>query len=139
MHICNIFLYLIIKLFRSFLAEAGGSLGLFLGFSFLTLWDIFIGFLKIFFLKCDNIFVWWNLQMSATNLSYINLFLRVSQNHSYISKRTHLIYMTIPGKSSYHMTYVIIYIVILWYIYIMILFDFIHCILSGDSANAVPH
>ena len=43
--------------FRSFLAEAGGSLGLFLGFSFLTLWDIFIGVLKIFFLKCDNIFV----------------------------------------------------------------------------------
>ena len=28
--------------FESFLAEAGGSLGLFLGFSFLNLWQVFV-------------------------------------------------------------------------------------------------
>ena len=34
--------------FESFLAEFGGSLGLFLGFSFLTIWDIFVSILRIF-------------------------------------------------------------------------------------------
>ena len=33
--------------FESFLAEFGGSLGLFLGFSFLTIWDIFVSILRI--------------------------------------------------------------------------------------------
>ena len=34
--------------FESFLAEFGGSLGLFLGFSFLTIWDIFVSILRRF-------------------------------------------------------------------------------------------
>ena len=33
--------------FDSFLAEFGGSLGLFLGFSFLTMWDILLSILKL--------------------------------------------------------------------------------------------
>ena len=33
--------------FDSFLAEFGGSLGLFLGFSFLTVWDILSSILKL--------------------------------------------------------------------------------------------
>ena len=32
--------------FVSFVAEFGGSLGLFIGFSFITLYDLLIGFLK---------------------------------------------------------------------------------------------
>ena len=33
--------------FQSFLAEVGGSLGLFLGLSFLSLWDFFLVVLKV--------------------------------------------------------------------------------------------
>ena len=43
--------------FISFLAEAGGSLGLFLGFSMLTLWDVLLTILKLFALQCDNMFI----------------------------------------------------------------------------------
>ena len=35
--------------FISFFAELGGSLGLFLGFSFLTLWDVVIKVPTVFF------------------------------------------------------------------------------------------
>ena len=34
--------------FESFLAELGGSLGLFLGFSFLTLWEIVLKLPRVF-------------------------------------------------------------------------------------------
>ena len=37
--------------FDSFLAEFGGSLGLFLGFSFLTMWDILLSILKLIMQK----------------------------------------------------------------------------------------
>ena len=37
----------------SFIAEFGGSLGLFLGLSFLGLWDFFLTILKIFAVKWD--------------------------------------------------------------------------------------
>ena len=40
--------------FESFLAEFGGSLGLFLGFSFLSLWDILLSILKLFSHKFDT-------------------------------------------------------------------------------------
>ena len=36
--------------FISFLAEFGGSLGLFLGFSFLSLWDVIIDFFQFLFI-----------------------------------------------------------------------------------------
>ena len=39
---------------ESFVAEFGGSLGLFLGFSFLGLWDILLSILKLFFHKFDK-------------------------------------------------------------------------------------
>ena len=40
---------------QSFLAEVGGSLGLFLGFSMIGLWDTIASMLKIVFSKCvDN-------------------------------------------------------------------------------------
>ena len=38
----------------SFVAEVGGALGLFLGFSFLGLWDILLVFIKFFSNKIDN-------------------------------------------------------------------------------------
>ena len=39
----------------SFIAEFGGSLGLFLGLSFLGLWDFFLTILKIFAVKCGSL------------------------------------------------------------------------------------
>ena len=38
--------------FMSFFAELGGSLGLFLGFSFLTIWDFFLKVPMVFFHSC---------------------------------------------------------------------------------------
>ena len=38
--------------FISFFAELGGSLGLFLGFSFLTLWDVVLKVPIVFFHSC---------------------------------------------------------------------------------------
>ena len=37
---------------QSFLAEVGGSLGLFLGFSMIGLWDMIANIMKIVFSKC---------------------------------------------------------------------------------------
>ena len=37
---------------QSFLAEVGGSLGLFLGFSLIGLWDTIVGIVKFLFSKC---------------------------------------------------------------------------------------
>ena len=38
----------------SFIAEVGGSLGLFVGFSFLNLWDYLLALLKICSVKCHK-------------------------------------------------------------------------------------
>ena len=42
--------------FESFLAELGGSLGLFLGFSFLTLWEIVLKLPRVFSNFCRKYF-----------------------------------------------------------------------------------
>ena len=41
--------------FMSFFAELGGSLGLFLGFSFLTIWDFVLKVPMVFFHSCRKI------------------------------------------------------------------------------------
>ena len=40
--------------FISFFAELGGSLGLFLGFSFLTLWDLVLKVPRVFWHSCTK-------------------------------------------------------------------------------------
>ena len=40
--------------FESFLAEFGGSLGLFLGLSFLSLWEFFTGIINTSFMRNHN-------------------------------------------------------------------------------------
>ena len=58
--------------FTSFLGEFGGSLGLFLGFSFLTIWDFFLSFLKIIFFKCQkNWFFWYSRYIIYKNIHKI--------------------------------------------------------------------